>query len=271
MGTTVESAQLAAGSDEDRLVVTDGAVIVLDGATAHDPAMPSAGAYVDFLAADLARTIGESSSLADILARSIARAVDVLGIEPGAAPSSTVALVRIEPDVVDVLVLGDSSVIVGLRTGAVDVHTDDRLPRLQLPEADLFRRFLADGQGYSGRHQKVLQELQVAERARRNRPDGYWIAEADPRAAEHALRVRYPRDQVEWIVAATDGAFDLVPTLGVSWPEVANMSTRQLEHLLRDVHIWEAEVDPDGQALPRAKRHDDKAVAVVRIADRTES
>ncbi|NKX87878.1 hypothetical protein [Nocardia coubleae] len=83
MGTTVESAQLPAGSDEDRLVVTDGAVIVLDGATAHDPAMPSAGAYVDFLAADLARSIGESSSLAEILARSIARAVDLLGIEPG--------------------------------------------------------------------------------------------------------------------------------------------------------------------------------------------
>ncbi|MFC9964909.1 hypothetical protein ACFVH4_11765 [Nocardia ignorata] len=266
MGIIVESAQLAASSDEDRLVVTDRAVIVLDGATAHDPAMPSAGAYVDFLASDLAQSIDGTSPLAVVLEQSIARAVAVLGIEPGAAPSSTVALVRVESDAIDVLVLGDSSVIVGLRTGGVQVHTDDRLPRLRLPEADLFRRLLADGQGYSEQHRKVLRELQVAERAQRNRPDGYWIAEADPSAAAHALRFRYPRDEVAWIIAATDGAFDLVPMLSVTWPEVANMSTQQLEQLLRDVHIWEAETDPDGQALPRAKRHDDKTVVVVRIA-----
>ncbi|WP_063056209.1 protein phosphatase 2C domain-containing protein [Nocardia salmonicida] len=267
MSITVETAQLPASTDEDRLVVTDGAVIVLDGATAHDPAMPSAGAYVDFLASDLVQSIDdESSPLADILEQSIARAVDALGIEPGIAPSSTVALVRIKPDTVDALVLGDSSVIVGLRAGGVNVHTDDRLSQLQLPEADLYRRFLADGQGYSGRHRKVLQELQAAERARRNRPDGYWIAEAEPGAAKHALHVRYPLAEVAWVITATDGAFDLIPTLGMRWPEVAHMSTPQLAQLLRDVHIWEAQADPDGQALPRAKRHDDKTIAVMRFA-----
>ncbi|MGW5455017.1 hypothetical protein [Nocardia sp. NPDC003979] len=265
MSITVESAQLPASSDEDCLSVTDRAVIVLDGATAHDPEMPSAGAYVDFLAADLAKRIEEPSPLADILEQSIARTAAVLGIEPGIAPSSTVALVRIEPEAIDALVLGDSSVIVGLRAGGVDVHTDDRLSRLRLPEADVYRRFLADGQGYSGRHRKVLQDLQVAERARRNRPGGYWIAEADPGAAQHAMQVRYPRGQVAWIIAATDGAFDLIPALGVTWPQVASMSTAELERLLHEVHTWEAEADPDGQALPRAKRHDDKTVAVVRI------
>lgn len=265
MRLTVETAQLPASSDEDRLVVTDDVVIVLDGATTHDPTMPSAGAYVDFLASDLAQSSDEPSPLAEILEQSIARAVDALGTEPGVAPSSTVALVRIEPDAVDALILGDSSVIVGLRTGDVEVHTDDRLSRLQLPQADLYRRFLADGQGYSGRHRKVLQELQAAERARRNRPDGYWIAEAEPDAAKHALHVRYPLAEVAWVIAATDGAFDLIPTLGVTWPDVAHMSTPQLDQLLRDVHTWEAEVDPDGQALPRAKRHDDKTIAVVRF------
>lgn len=265
MSITVDSAQLPANSDADRLVITDNAVIVLDGATAHDPAMPSAGAYVDFLSSDLARSIDTPSPLADTLEQSIARTVTALGIEPGFAPSSTVALVRIEPDAVNALVLGDSSVIVGLRTGAVEVHTDDRLSRLCLPEADLYRRFLADGQGYSGRHRKILQELQVAERAQRNRPGGYWIAEAEPGAAKHALHVRYPLSDVAWIIVATDGAYDLIPTQGVTWSEVAQMSTPQLDRLLRDVHAWEAEADPNGQALPRAKRHDDKTVAVVRL------
>ncbi|UGT54226.1 protein phosphatase 2C domain-containing protein [Nocardia asteroides] len=265
MSIAVESAQLPASSDEDRLVVTENAVIVLDGATAHDPAMPAAGAYVDRLASHLAELIGEPRSVADVLEKSIAGTAGALGLVPGAAPSSTVALLRIEADSVAVLVLGDSSVIVGLRTGAVDVHTDDRLAKLQLPEADLYRRSLADGQGYSERHRKVLQRLQIAERARRNRPDGYWIAEAEPDAAKHALRVRYPLEEVAWIVAASDGAFDLIPTLGVTWPEVAQMTSHQLDRLLHDVHTWEAETDPDGQALPRAKRHDDKTVAVVQF------
>ncbi|MGW5451962.1 hypothetical protein [Nocardia sp. NPDC003979] len=75
MGIIVESAQLPASSDEDRLVVTDHAVIVLDGATAHDPAMPSAGAYVDFLASDLAESIDTTSPSAVVLEQSIASAV----------------------------------------------------------------------------------------------------------------------------------------------------------------------------------------------------
>lgn len=263
MSIAVESAQLPASSDEDRLVVTENAVIVLDGATAHDPTMPPAGAYVDLLASHLAESIDDPCSLADILEQSIAATASALGLVAGAAPSSTVALVRLEAESVAVLVLGDSSVIVGLRTGAVDVHTDDRLTKLQLPEADLYRRLLADGQGYSGRHRKVLQDLQSAERARRNQSNGYWIAEAEPDAAKHALQVRYPLEDVAWIVAASDGAFDLIPTLGVTWPEVAQMTSDQLDRLLCNVHTWEAETDPDGRALPRAKRHDDKTVAVV--------
>ncbi|MFE1595100.1 hypothetical protein [Nocardia sp. NPDC058705] len=106
-------------------------------------------------------------------------------------------------------------------------------------------------------------ELQVAERAQRNQPGGYWIAEADPRAARHALHARFPRGELSWIVVDTDGVVDLMPMLGLNWSEVAQMSTPQLRALLDRIHTWEAETDPDGQALPRAKRHDDKTVAVL--------
>ncbi|WP_405149937.1 protein phosphatase 2C domain-containing protein [Nocardia salmonicida] len=247
------------------MVVTDDAVIVLDGATAHDRSMPSAGEYVDNLAAELARGIGDASPLVEILERAIAKTAGALAIAPGLAPSSTVALVRVESDVVDALILGDSSVVFGLSSGQVMPYTDDRLSRLGLPEADLYRRFLAAGWGYTARHAKILSELQIAERARRNRPDGYWIAEAEPSAAKHALHVRFPRDDLSWIVVATDGAFDLLPVLGLTWPEVAQMATPQLGALLDRIHTWEAEIDPDGQALPRAKRHDDKTVVAIRL------
>ncbi|GAB2652644.1 protein phosphatase 2C domain-containing protein [Nocardia goodfellowii] len=265
MSLTIESAQLAATSAADRLVVTDNAVIVLDGATAHDPSMPAAGDYVDRLASELTQSIGETSPLADILERAIARTAEALEIVPGPSPSSTVALVRVQLDSVESLVLGDSSVIFGQRSGDIATYTDDRLSQLGLPEADAYRRFLTAGRGYSAQHSKLLVELQKTERERRNRPDGYWIAEANPRAAKHALQVRYPRGALAWIVVATDGAFDLVPTVGLSWSEVAQMSTPQLRELLDRIHTWEAETDPDGRILPRAKRHDDKTVAVLRF------
>lgn len=265
MSLQVSSAQLPATSGDDRLVVTDNAIIVLDGATAHDPAMPSAGEYVDRLAAELAGSIEEAMPLAEVLAQSISRTTEALGITPGLAPSSTVALVRIGPDAVNALILGDSSVIVGRRGGEVASYTDDRLAQLNLPEAELYRRFLSFGWGYSGRHRKILEDLQIAERARRNRPGGYWIAEADPQAAEHALLVRCPRDDLSWIVVATDGVTDLLPPLGLTWPDIADMSTPQLVVLLDRIQTWEAEADPDGQAFPRAKRHDDKTVAVLRF------
>jgi hypothetical protein len=32
-----------------------------------------------------------------------------------------------------------------------------------------------------------------------------------------------------------------------------------------DLRHWEANVDPNGQQLPKAKRHDDKSIAAIRF------
>jgi hypothetical protein len=40
-------------------------------------------------------------------------------------------------------------------------------------------------------------------------------------------------------------------------------SNTLLAALLGSADRWEAETDPDGQVLPRAKRHDDKTIAAV--------
>ncbi|MEU4807920.1 hypothetical protein AB0H20_01835 [Nocardia fluminea] len=265
MSLAVDTAQLAASSGDDRLVVTDNALIVLDGATAHDPSMPTAGEYVDHLAADLADSVESALPLREVLRDSIKRTTAALGISPGVAPSSTVVLVRVEPDAVDSLVLGDSSVIFGEPSGSFAIRTDDRLSRLDLEEADMYRERLRAGHGYDETHRSILRSLQIAERTQRNRPGGYWIAEADPDAASHALHIRYPRDAVCWLVAATDGVSDPLPMLGLRWSDVAKMPTHELHALLARMQTWEAEADPDGARLPRAKRHDDKTVAVLHL------
>jgi hypothetical protein len=102
-----------------------------------------------------------------------------------------------------------------------------------------------------------------AQRLARNRPWGYWIAEADPDAAEHGLNRHVPATEITWAVLASDGAADLIDYAGHHWPAIAHADADQLTRLLAELHDWEATVDPDGRALPRAKRHDDKTLVAI--------
>ncbi|BAW03864.1 conserved hypothetical protein [Nocardia seriolae] len=58
---------------------------------------------------------------------------------------------------------------------------------------------------------------------------------------------------------------DLIDALKVDWQEIGSMDSAKLSALLARIHRWEYEVDPDGILVPRSKRHDDKAIAVVRL------
>lgn len=258
------SAQVPAQSDEDRIVTTDHAVIVLDGATAHDPACPRAGTYVDALSAELRQRVTITSDLRSALGDAITATAERLSLAPGSSPSSTVAIVRLGATTVDLLVLGDSTVIIGMADGRQCAYTDDRLDRINLPEGEQYRARLAHGAGYDDTHRHLLGSLQSAERRRRNQPDGFWIAEADPSAAQHALIASHPRHLVSWAILATDGAFDILPTLGVGMQSIAQRDSQGLRDLLLRCQTWEAATDPDGLVIPRAKRHDDKTIAVIR-------
>ena len=100
--------------------------------------------------------------------------------------------------------------------------------------------------------------------SQRNRAGGYFIAETDPGAAHQAITRRYSRRHVGWAILATDGAMDLLQHLGLdNWPAIAADPT-QASRLLRRASAWEAYADPDGRQFPRAKRHDDKTLAVIR-------
>ncbi|WP_216911857.1 hypothetical protein [Nocardia noduli] len=261
----VESAQLPANSGDDRLVLTPHSVIVLDGATAHDPTMPCASDYVDELGIQLSRTVDSTAPLPHVLHEAIATTAQALRLKPGYAPSSTVAIVRTLPHTVESLVLGDSSVIVGYRSGRVSITTDERLSQLGLPDATRYTERLATGCGYDDTHHIILKSLQAHERAHRNQPGGYWIAEADPQAACHSFTSTYDREELAWIILATDGVSDLQTAVDFDWPGIATFPSADLAVLLARIHAWEADSDPDGRTQPRAKRHDDKTVAVLKL------
>ena len=122
---------------------------------------------------------------------------------------------------------------------------------------------LRAGHGYDEQHRAALAALQCAQRHACNRPDGYWIAEADPDAADHGFTLYVPAAAITWAVLATDGAADLIDHTGHAWPDIAHADADQLAALLTQLDEWEDRTDPDGRSLPRAKRHDDKTLVAI--------
>ncbi|MEU7783930.1 protein phosphatase 2C domain-containing protein [Amycolatopsis sp. NPDC049159] len=229
---------------EDHVVVLANAVLVLDGATSSDPSLPPGGWYAERLARHLGDGLraAPEADLAEALTRAIGEVTAENRLRPRQSPSSTVAAVRWLEDRVDALVLADSPVV-GFGGFGVDVVSDDRLARLR-------------------RHGLLQTGADV--RRRRNAHDGFWVAEAEPGAAAHAVRRSWPRADVEAVLLASDGV-----SIGVDqyelfgWREVlASARTEGPDAVLDAVRTAEKQ-DPDGERWPRPKRHDDQALVLV--------
>jgi hypothetical protein len=258
-------AQLAGGDhNADRAFITDNAAILLDGATAFLPVDVDPDTYADTLGEAIANHLDDdpTAELPAVVRTAIAHAAERLDLTPGQSPSSTVAILRTRENAADLYVLGDSPIHYG-----TDIHTasltDDRLSHVAVNERRHYESRLRAGHGYDEHHRAALAALQRAQRHACNRPGGYWIAEANPDAAEHGLTRHVPAAAITWAVLASDGAADLIDHTCHPWPDIAHAETGQLAALLAQLYEWETITDPDGRALPRAKRHDDKTLIAV--------
>jgi hypothetical protein len=251
-----------AGSSQDRIFTTPSAVVVLDGASAFVPVEVSPSTYVDALGRFLVEGLAADPrvALSDALAQAIERSASLLELRPGASPSSTVAIARECGDNIDLLVLGDSQIAT-----PQGIYVDDRIARFAHAQRAAYRARLADGHGYDQTHRDLLRALQTEQSRHRNVDSGYWIAEAVPTAAHHAITTSLSVDAAPWLVLATDGAYRPMQHLGLDdWSAVAAKDSTELDRLLNALERWETDDDAGGLALPRAKRHDDKTIAAVR-------
>jgi hypothetical protein len=199
--------------------------------------------------------------LAAALADAIEQTSRQLGLQPGRSPSSTVAIVRQRGQSIDYLVLGDTQLVT-----PAGIVVDDRIAEVAAIERARYRARLTKGGGFDQIHRDRLRDLQAKQAKYRNRDGGYWIAEADSSAAAKAKTGAFDANSLRWAVLATDGAYRPMVHLGLDdWEHISVQTSEELNRTITYLDRWEADVDPDGTDLPRAKRHDDKAIAAIRF------
>lgn len=268
----VVTAERASGDrpSEDRIFLAPNAVIVLDGASQPDSDERNGGWLAEQIGQRLQRILTEHprADLADALAQAIADTSRKYDLQPGNAPSTTVAIARWDNETVDALVLGDSPIIALTRSGTVHQLRDDRLTQVAADQHAGLRAAIRDRGGFGFQHRPQWTALVEAQRQARNRPGGYWIAEATPDAAYHAVRAIWSIHELAVVMAVTDGVADGIDYYGVpaSWRDAFALVNDRPERLLDAVHEAE-QSDPTGTRWPRSKLHDDKAVGVVWFAE----
>lgn len=261
---TIEVAQLPGGSgpSEDRVFVTPNAVIVLDGATQVRKLERDGGWIAQQLGQRLADglTRAPDAPLVDLLEESLIDLVEEYQLRPGESPSTTVNIVRCTEEAVDVLVLCDSPVALLTAGDQLEVVRDDRLRDvLQAIERPLGRRDMSDPAW-----QAAVDKLE----AQRNVPGGFWAASASPQAARQAMVISRPIDRVAAALSMTDGVavgIDEYRT-PASWSDAFSLASNSGPGAL----LWAVQaselLDRDCTRWPRTKPHDDKALALLRLA-----
>ena len=171
------------------------------------------------------------------------------------------AVLREQPDAVDYLVLGDTTILIEEPAG-IRVVTDDRLEHVAAVQHGAMHEH-ATG---SADHARSFAELVTEQRRHRNHPDGFWVASTDPTAAQHALTDTVSRDGLRRAAVLSDGATRLVDRFGLlDWPGFLDVLAGQgPDAIIAQVRAAEHS-DPDGQRWPRGKRHDDASAAFCQL------
>jgi hypothetical protein len=254
------------------------AVWVLDGATT--PATVSsccdkdAGWYVERLNAALTAQLEDPHvELRRALAAAISdvqeqHTVSCPNPTAGRGPSSTVAIARRQGAWLDVLLLGDSTILLD-HGDHVTAVTDTRLASVAHELRREIKTALAKGHGYRDPHyERRRARLVEAERLNRNRDGGYWIAADLPHAADHAVTARHligPKSpSVNTVLLMTDGVQRAASQLSLydsSERLLAAAANGGPEACIRRIRAAEAN-DPTGKRYPRTKLSDDASLIV---------
>ncbi|MFC3491457.1 protein phosphatase 2C domain-containing protein [Glycomyces rhizosphaerae] len=256
MQTSAASTPGGSAPNEDLYLVSDRWALVLDGITRYpdDGCVHDVPWYVAHLGREIKQRIGSAEvdlrAILDEAVRGVSGAhQSTCDLSNPVTPGATVGLVRRERDRIAWLLLGDCTVAWRYRDGRVEFRSDDRLANLSgTPPVE----------SVGGVRRWPVSYVATV----RNREGGYWVADADSRAAAQALTGSIELDGLSDLMVCSDGLTRLVDRYGYTWPElferVSEVGVAGLIDLVRD------HGERDTRFHPEAKRHDDATGVLLR-------
>ncbi|WP_335990012.1 hypothetical protein [Glycomyces sp. MUSA5-2] len=242
------------------VVLADGATARTDTGCAHGTAW-YARALTEALAARAAAAGGPERlrfALLDAIEDTAAAHPGCDLAHPGTPSATVAALAPYSESAVEVLVLGDATVIVATETDtrahtqSVDhIGQSERDAACALPIGDPAR-------------EDLLVAMKQVMHARRNTDGGYWVAAADPGAAYRAYSRIVPVLGLRQVLLLSDGAAALSEVYGAT--DAAGLLALALAEgpgaIIKQVRAIE-EGDPDARQYPRTKGSDDATAVLV--------
>lgn len=181
-------------------------------------------------------------------------------------PSSTLVAVSVADDLVDIVSLGDSPVFIGLKDGSLVTMSDSRIAELDQAAVDAMVD-RSRGRAMTGvQKHAAVNDILLANRQLKNKPDGYWILDPSGVALEHLNVMQFSVEAIDYVCAMSDGlerAFDL---FGLADPAafLADSTRESFDELLVRLRAEERQ-DPDFNRYPRLKMHDDATCFMLRL------
>jgi len=217
------------GDNEDFVAAVPNAVVLLDGAGIsgiEDICHHGVAWYTHRLGGALIARLSreDGRDLRDILGEAIEEVTDdhrdTCDVTNPSSPSATVALLRVNEETADYLVLSDSFLLLESKDNTTRVITDDR-------EVAIRRRYEAPMLATTKdapEYEQARAEAITGFRATRNRPGGFWVAKNDPGAAQEAVVGSVPTAELVSATLLSNGASRIVDRFGLTdWPGVVAM------------------------------------------------
>jgi hypothetical protein len=246
--TTATAPGHAERVNEDFVGAVAHAAVLVDGAGIRDAghicshgvawyAHRLGGTLLAGLSLDSATT-GAATDLASLVASAIDEVtsahLDTCDVQDPSSPSATVAVLRVEDDLVDHLLLGDSVLVLDRVDGSTEVVEDRREVELGRSWRDALAR-LEPG---SGEYDRVRGEAVAVFRASRNAPGGFWVAKDDGRVVSEAITGSHRAEDLTGVVLLSNGASRVVDRFGLlGWDRLSSYDPEELIRTVRAAEL----------------------------------
>lgn len=181
-------------------------------------------------------------------------------------PSSALVVVSVAGDLVDIVSLGDSPVFIGLKDGLLVTMSDARIAELDQTAVDAMVD-RSRGSAMTGVQKRAaVNDILLANRQLKNKPEGYWILDPTGVALEHLNVMQFSVEDIDYVCAMSDGLERAFGLFGLADPAsfLVKATREPFDELLVRLRA-EENLDPDFDRYPRLKLHDDASYFMLRL------